>query len=644
MGSTFGGLEIGRKGLVAHQTALNTTGHNISNADNNGYSRQRVTMEAADPLYEPSLNRASGPGQLGQGGSVSRIERVRDAFYDDQIIDATNRQNYWDASTNYLGQMETIFAEPSDNTLRSLTEKFWASWQDLANYPSDAAHRSVVAERGNGLITRIHDIHDKLGQLRIRANNEIVADVDILNSLAGEVRDLNEKILKLEALGDEPNDLKDKRDAVIEKMSGIANIKVGRGDRDEVFVFIGEQTMVQGSILRKVKAEVDPANEGYAKVVWEHNSKDVILGGGHLSGLLEMRDHAIVERMDQNSLFAVNLADIVNEIHRDGFGINGTTNKDFFQIRNLSPGSDGNYQLQNARANVDLNGDGTAELTAIFRTTGANSVDPSKKIGVDGTITFFKNDAQNTPVRIDYRRDQTLNEIIKKINDADGGVVAYMNHDNQLSIKATLASDDRRTNFMIRHLEDSGELLVGYAGVLASSGEAGAFDFRRVNEIQKLRAPLQDIAFTPSFYPAGQISLSSDIVRDPSNIAAARGRDLGGTGDYNTPNGAADGSNALLIAAGLKQDKKMFGHEETVDNFYNALIAKLGTQARTAEDAAMRQKENLTQLGNFRQSVMGVNMDEEMSNMVQFQQSYQASARVINTMNEMVETLLKLGV
>ena len=88
----------------------------------------------------------------------------------------------------------------------------------------------------------------------------------------------------------------------------------------------------------------------------------------------------------------------------------------------------------------------------------------------------------------------------------------------------------------------------------------------------------------------------------------------------------------------------MFGHEETVDNFYNALIAKLGTQARTAEDAAMRQKENLTQLGNFRQSVMGVNMDEEMSNMVQFQQSYQASARVINTMNEMVETLLKLGV
>lgn len=643
MGSTFGGLEIGKRGLNAHQTALSTTGHNIANADNKGYARQRVNLEAADALYEPSLNRAAVPGQIGQGVNVARIERVRDAFYDDQIVDATNSKNFWEASQTYLGQMETIFAEPSDNTLRSLTDKFWASWQDLANYSSDAAHRSVVLERGNALVTRVNDIHDKLSQLRTRANNEVIADVNMLNSLAGQVRDLNEKILKLEALGDEPNDLRDKRDAVIEQMSGIANIKVGRGDRDEVFVFIGEQALVQGQIHRKLRADVDPANDGYAKVVWDHNDKDVILGGGHLYGLLAMRDKEIPDRLDQMDLFAVNLADIVNEIHRDGFGLNGSTNRDFFSLRNLSPGQDGNYALQNARANADLDGDGTAEVTALFRVSGTNSVDPSKKIGVDGTITLFRNDEGNTPIRIDYRRDQTLTEIIKRINDNEAGVVAYMTHDNQLALKATRASDDRRTNFMIRHIEDSGELLVGYTGILANSGEAGAFDFRRINEVQKLRAPIQDLAFTPGRHPAAQLKLSADVIKDPSMIAAGRGRDAGGTGDYNTPNGAADGSNALLIAAGLKQDKKMFGHQENAENFYNELISKLGTQSRTAEDAALRQKENLSQLNNFRQSVMGVNMDEEMSNMVQFQQSYNASAKIINTMNEMVETLLRLG-
>lgn len=643
MGSTFGGLEIGKRGLVSHQTALNTTSHNISNADNPNYARQRVNMESMDPLYEPSLNRAQGPGQIGQGSMVTRIERVRDAFYDDQIIAATNGKTYWDAQQNYLVQMESIFAEPSDNTLRSLADKFWSSWQDLANYPSDNAHRAVVLERGNSLVTRIHDTHEKLQELRARANNEIVADVDRLNSLGSQVRDLNEKIMKLEALGDEPNDLKDKRDKVIEQMSEIANVRVGRGDRDEVFVFIGEQAFVQGEILRKLRADVDPANEGLARVAWDHNGRSVILGNGRLYSLLEMRDKKITERIDQINLFAVNLSDIVNEIHRDGFGLNGSTNRDFFNLKTLSPGANGNYQMQNAKANVDLNGDGQAELTAVFRVTGTNSVDPNKKVGVDGTITLFRNDEDNTPVRLDYRRDQTLQEIIKKINDSEAGVVAYMNHDNQLALKAVNATDDRRTNFMIRHLEDSGELLAGYTGVLNSSGEAGAFDFRRINEIQKLRAPMQDIALTPNFHPAAQLSLSADIVKDPGSIAAARGRDAGGSGDYNTPNGAADGSNALIIAASLKQDKKMFGHDETIEGFYNQLIAKLGTESRTAEDQAARQKENLTQLGNYRQSVMGVNMDEEMSNMVQFQQSYNASAKVINAMNEMIETLLRLG-
>ena len=161
----------------------------------------------------------------------------------------------------------------------------------------------------------------------------------------------------------------------------------------------------------------------------------------------------IVDRINQVDQFALNLSDIVNEAHKDGFGVNGSTNKKFFEIRDLSSNSRGNFRFQNAAANFDLNGDGTAEVTAIFRVTGVNTVDPTRRIGLDGNMTFYRNDAKNTPVRIDYSRDETLNQVIKRINDSDAGVVAYMNHDNQLAVKAVTAKDDRRTNFMVRHIE-----------------------------------------------------------------------------------------------------------------------------------------------------------------------------------------------
>lgn len=640
MSSTFGGFEIAKRGLNVHQTAIQTTGHNIANADNENYSRQRVNLESMDPLYAPALNRANVKGQQGQGVQVASIERIRNTFYDDQIADANNVKNYWGASSDYLQQIERIFNEPSDNSLRTLGDKFWQSWQELSTYPSDRAHREVVLERGNALTTRMSDIYNKLTDLRHRANREVIADVRTINSLASDIRDLNERILKLQALGDQPNDLMDRRDAAIEKLSGIANIRIGRGDKDELIVFIGEQALVQGEIHRKLKTEPDAKNDGMAKILWEHNDKELILSGGHLFGLKQMRDEAIVERINNVDEFALNIADVVNEIHKDGFGLNGETNKNFFDVRNLSGNSRGIYDLGPQAANYDLNQDGTAEVTAIFRVSGANTVDPSKPVGVDGTLTFYRNDGKNTPVLVDYSADDTLDSIIKRINDQGAGVVAYMNHDNQLALKGTTAEDDRRTNFMIRHVEDSGELLAGYTGILNASGPQGAFDFRRIDEISKLRAPLQDITLTPIYHPSAYVKVSDEILRDPASLAGARGKDVGGTGDYNQSNGSADGSNALLIAESLKQGKNMIGHAENSEEFYNAVISKLGTESRTAEDAIQRHEDNLLSLRNLRQSVMGVSLDEEMSNMVQFQHSYNAAAKILNSMDQMLDVII----
>ena len=144
MNSTFMGLEISRRGLMSHQQALHVTGHNISNAENEEYTRQRVSITSMDPIYVPSLSRAETAGQLGQGSVVAQIERVRNSFIDDRIVSEKNAMGYWNSKNDFIYQIEQVYNEPSDQSIRSKMDAFWESWQELSKYPETRATREVV--------------------------------------------------------------------------------------------------------------------------------------------------------------------------------------------------------------------------------------------------------------------------------------------------------------------------------------------------------------------------------------------------------------------------------------------------------------------------------------------------------------------
>ncbi|BDA80430.1 flagellar hook protein FlgK [Leptospira kobayashii] len=637
MGSTFQGIEIGKRGLSAHQQALQTTGHNISNADNKHYARQRVVMNSMDPIYEPALNRAEVAGQIGQGVKVAEIERVRDNFIDDRIVESSSTKDYWGKKNDYLYQVETVFNEPSGTTLRALMDNFWSAWEDLSSYPEETAHRAVVQEKAEGLGSRMEDVFRKLSQLREQANREVESKVHHLNTVAENIKSLNEKIGKSQALGDNPNDLLDRRDELLQELAGMVDITIGRSDEDELMVFIGQQILVQGQKVHKIDLVGNPANDGLLDMKWSETGKEVLLRKGSIQALYEIRDNILVEKINSVDALAINAMDVINEIHKDGFGLNGKTNLSFFEEKSLAT---------NTFGEIDTDGDGLNDKTAIFRVTGRTSIDPDRPIGISGTMRFLKATALGEEeVLVPYSKDDTLNAVIKRINRSETGVVAYMSHDNQLALKSTTQAHDKKENFMIRHLEDSGELLVGLTGILSATGSAGSFDYRKLGEINKFQANSQDVTLTPMFHPSAFFHMSADVKNNPANIAAARGKDVGGTGDYNSPHGHKDGTNALLIAAALREKPVMFDYSKTTDDFYNSLISKLGTEAREAKQEYTTQSELMVELENMRQSVMGVNLDEEMANMVQFQQSYNASARMISTLNEMLDTIInRLGV
>lgn len=635
MGSTFMGMEIARRGLMAHQQALQTTGHNISNADNPHYARQRVNLNAMTPLYNPSLNREARPGMIGQGVEVGNIERVRDHFVDDRIMETQQAKSYWSAKERYFDHIEIIYNEPAKEAIAGTLGDFWQSWQELAAHPEERAHREIVKVRAEDLAYNISTTYEKLDQLRKQADFEIETTVARLNTISFEVRELNEKILKSETMGDQPNDLLDRRDQLVEELSGMANVSVSRSDKDELIVYVGGEALVQGEHVNKLITVGDPANEGLSAIRWEHNNAELITENGSLHALKEMRDQVIKENIDKVDLMAVNLAQVVNEIHRDGFGLNKETNVNFFTFRPLA---------NNIMGNVDLDNDGQLESTGVFAMTGNNTLEENRPIGINGVITLHQNDEAHTPVEINYRATDTVKDVIDKINHSDAGVVAYLDHQDRLVIKGMIAEDQWQKNFIMRHVEDSGEFLVGFSGILQNSGPAGAFDYRRIDDIQKLASSQDKIIFTPAHHPAGRIRLNEQVAENIDLIAASSGRDTGGTGDLNEANGNKDGSNALAISQAIRHNSTMSGDHKNVESFYQALIAKLGVESRESKDRLESQQTILTNLEGLRQSVMGVNLDEEMANMVKFQHAYNASARVLQTMNEMLDQLInRLG-
>ncbi len=634
MNSSFMGLEIGRRGLMSHQQALHVTGHNISNAENREYSRQRVVISSSDPLYLPALNRAETPGNIGQGAHVAIVERIRNLFIDDRIVAETEVAGYWETRNELVRQIEQIYNEPSADSLRSRMDELWRSWEELSRYPEQRATREVVKEKAINLAGEVRNLFRQLDDLRGNINNQVQGRVNEINSIGQNIRDLNVRILKSEALGDNPNDLRDRRDALVEQLSRLVNISVGRSDHDETIVYIGGENFIQGEVFRPLEARPDENNHGFFRVVWQQTGTDIALEGGVLKGLIEMRDVVLRENINDINSFALNLTDLTNEVHRDGFGRRGETNISFFSHLPISG--------DNVDGNHDLNNDGVADVSAIFRVSGANRINASAPIGITGTITMMANDGTDNPVQVSYNANDTMLSVIRKINDARTGVVAYLNHNGRLAVKATVARDDDRRNFMIRYLEDSGQFLVGLTGVLRESGAAGSFDYRRVNDIMKFMPDREHISITPQYNPAANMGVSNAVAGDVDRIAAAMGSDVGGTGDFNTSNGVGDGSNALRLAR-LRQQNAMIDNNSTFNEFYNGLIARIGTQGQQAQDRVRNQTTLLTNLTNLRESVSGINLDEEMSNMVMFQHGYNASARVISMFDKMLETIIGLG-
>ncbi|HMM48007.1 MAG TPA: flagellar hook-associated protein FlgK [Miltoncostaeaceae bacterium] len=327
MGSTFFGLNVALSGVLTQQRALNTVTHNITNATTPGYTRQRVDMQAATAYPMPALNTAVGAGQIGTGVVAIQHTRVRDQFADVTVRTQSSLTGEWDARTNALRSLDRIIDEPGDTGITALLSRFWSSWQGLSSQPDSAASREAVRASGALLAQGIHDLHASFTAQQTEADGRIGLETGRVNDLAGQINAVNQRIALVVATGQEPNDLRDLRDNLVDELAGYTSITVTSGTSDKLSIAVGGQLLVDGSSDTVSPFAIDPL--GNASV----GGVPVTLGSGSLVGHLAIRDQVIGGAggyLAQLDILAGAIANSVNAVHSAGFGTDGSTGNDFF--------------------------------------------------------------------------------------------------------------------------------------------------------------------------------------------------------------------------------------------------------------------------------------------------------------------------
>jgi flagellar hook-associated protein 1 len=246
--SAFMGLQTSLRGLLAEQRSLDVTSHNIANANTEGYSRQEAVLQATDALALPPA------GQLGSGVDVTTYKRIRDSFLDLQYRAQAMQVGAGTTRTNALDQAELRLAEPGDNGISARLNSFWSSWSDFANAPESGAARQALVEDAHTLVSAINDLDSGLKTVAGQAADElatVTGNGGELQQIGRELAGLNGAIRDAQAVGGQPNDLLDRRDLLLDKLSGLAQVSVADNGSGSIRVTVGGAgaPLVDGSTL-----------------------------------------------------------------------------------------------------------------------------------------------------------------------------------------------------------------------------------------------------------------------------------------------------------------------------------------------------------------------------------------------------------
>ncbi|HEX7591076.1 MAG TPA: flagellar hook-associated protein FlgK [Candidatus Limnocylindrales bacterium] len=571
MSSPFFGIDIGASALRAAQQLLDTAAHNVANASTPGYSRQQVSLVASPPYTYPAFNRSGLPGQIGSGVTVAAITRVRDNFLDLQVQAQMGLKGQWDTRQQELAKIEALFPEPSDSGLGSVISKFWNAWQDVASDPTSTAARSALTEQAASLAMEINRDSTQLGMIASGLDSQVTQKVQTINDLANQIASLNGQIQRVSVSGDNPNDLMDQRNLLLQQLSQIVPVNVLTRADGTMSVLVGGTDLVSSVYARQVTIQTD-AN-GHAQPVWS-DGNPLSLQSGELKSLLGIRDTDLASYRSQLDSLAKGIADGTNALHQRGIDATGAAGLPMFTYR---AGNEAGTMAVNQAIAAD------PRLVAAAAAPGTPG---------DGSIAGLIADLRNATSYV--AGDPAMN-VMGATDLATNGTARLM------TISAARATAQTWT----------------FSGAGSSLTLTGADGSTQTINVADMAAGATNVLNFDQF--GIQLTISAPT-------SAKAGADL-------VTDLTAGGHNTLVVAS-------LYTSSQTTSDFYSGLVGKIGGASSQAIEMASNQQLVVDQLQQRVEQNSGVSLDEEATNMVRFQHAYQAAARVITTMDEMLNTLI----
>ena len=545
MRSTFFGFNIAKSGLFSAQRALDITGHNISNTETPGYSRQRLEQVQDTPMKIPT-------GILGTGVTTASITQIRNEFLDGKF--RYENTVYGESSFRYqsLSEIEAIMNEPSESGIRSVMDDYFSSIEELSKDASSLTTRALVRERANSLSYSVSHMYTQFEKMVRDTDFAVRTTVDQINTYASDIANLNEQIFRSEIGGHTANDLRDRRNLLIDQLSNLVGVEVrevsdsvgsGGFESKKLNILVNGTAIVSHDKVVKIEADESMDHpEGFEELsvkrlkfsTGDPVNTDAISGA--LKAQIDMRDNGegSVEKgipyyMQKLDEFVATFVNETNMVHRAGYSLNN--------MAETAPGEGHGINF--------------------FEAEGAGYT--SEKLAA-------------SPLQAGMDKGMSEDEALEKWEEGNKGY--------------TLFKD--------------------------SNG-----DFYKVTKVS-----------------AKSLKLSEAIQDDLDNIAVAGGCDEG-----TPPKGLAGDNSNILSMSELRNKTEMFAWGSP-DDFVKSLVSNLGVDGQDAKRVALNQEVLTGEIGRQRESVSGVSLDEEMSNMVRFQHAYNASARMLTTVDEMIDVII----
>lgn len=678
MGS--GSIATSLSGLQAAQLGLSTTEHNIANANTAGFTRQR-TIQASNPAQQ------TGAGFVGRGTQVATIERVYSRFLTEQVNRSQSKASGLDSYYAQIQQIDNLFADPTTG-LSPVLQDFFASVQDLAANPSQLSSRQAMLSTAQTLSARYQSLGDQLAAIGDSINGEIKATVAGVNSYADQIAFLNQQIGVAEASTGQPaNDLLDSRDQLVAELNRLIQAKTTNNGDGSVSVFIGSgQQLVVGTQvthLSAIPSSSDPARLtiGLKSATGTQEMPESLLSGGSLGGLLEFRRQSLDPASSDLGRNAASLALTFNAQSALGQDLLGQS-----QISTASTGFSPNLFSVAAPAVVanTRNPSGSASVTAAFVSpppfkgnfyTDLGSSDYQLDSDASGlTLTRLSDNRQwlgNDLAAINSQLASDPQGFSLASDAALSAGSSYLIQPTReaarnLSVNPVLVADARliaaaapiRGSLGVANTGSArilaAEVGPGYAAALGTlpitleyqGGSLRNFPVGAKVSIDGADPVVISAATDAIAYTSGaSITLVGSVASDPPVGVSFSISGLANDGDRfvidRNPGATADGRNALALSQ-LQTRDTMSGNSASYQEAYAQLVGEIGSRTRHVMVSGEAQQTLLEQAQSSRDSVSGVNLDEEAANLIRYQQAYQASAKAMQISASLFDTILQV--